>query len=226
MMRTLHSYCSSAKNRLREKLLGFPKRSENPYATHVPYLVGVVNITRAKRILELGCGIFSTLTLLDREACPYVELLDSYEDDPEWFESIKTRVSDDTRANLQLRPSPLAVAVEQLDLERYDLVIVDDSRTCEERTCTIHAIFSRWTSVNVAMVHDFEVAEYRQASACPLERLTFNAFSPCTGLLWRKDRLDGLKMRNLKRTVARSSNKLDIADAQGWRHLFQNSGLY
>jgi hypothetical protein len=223
MLKKLNAYYSVVTKRSRDKLLGFPRRSNNEYATHVPYLVGAVGITRAKRVLEIGCGLFSTLTFLDRTACPSVEVLDSYEDDPEWFESMMTRVGGDARANLQFRQSPLAATVEQLDLADYDLILVDDSRTREERTGTLHSVFSRWTSVNVALVHDFEISEYRHASACPLERLTFNAYCPCTGALWRKDRLDRTLMRELKRTVAKNSARLDVADAQGWRQVFAQS---
>ena len=221
----LRSVSNALRVRIRELLLGCPRRSPNPYATHVPYLVGVVAITGPRRVLELGSGIFSTLTLMDSTVCPSIESLDSFEDDLEWFQSMGERLGGDRRANLQLVQTPLASAVESMDLDRYDLILVDNSRTCEERTRTLRSVFSRWKCLNVVMVHDFEIADYRRAASCPLKRITFKAYSPCTGVLWREGRIPRGPLRDLQKLVAAHSRTLDVADASSWRRLFERKGL-
>jgi hypothetical protein len=225
MINRFRAVYSAARVGVRDWILGCPPRSQNPYATHVPYLVGVVGLTRPRRVLELGSGVFSTLTLVEPSLCPSVELVDSYEDDLEWFESMESRLRNNGRAHLHLVSSPIASTIAAIDLNLYDLVIVDDSRTCAERSRTLRSVFSQWSSLKVSMVHDFEIDEYQHAVSCPLERMIFTGYQPCTGVLWRKDYIARARLHELKRTVAAYSQHLDVANAAGWRELFTMKGL-
>ena len=52
--------------KLKSVLRPLPPRAENAYATHIPVLVGLGSIRRIERVLEFGCGHYSTKTFLRR----------------------------------------------------------------------------------------------------------------------------------------------------------------
>src|SRR5450759_2469319 len=82
-------------------------RSEFAYATHVPYLTGIAKLAEVRRVVEFGCGEYSTLTFLDREVFPALERLDSFEDDPQWIEKVRVMAAGDKRMRLMLQEGPM-----------------------------------------------------------------------------------------------------------------------
>src|ERR1044071_885749 len=48
-------------------------RAHNDYATHIPILIGLARLREIRRVLEFGCGRYSTLTFLKASAFPHLE---------------------------------------------------------------------------------------------------------------------------------------------------------
>src|SRR6185436_14853749 len=86
---------------LRNKLAGIAPRSSNEYATHIPILVGIAQRFTIRRVLELGCGVFSTPTFLNTKVFMDLEQLHSYETDSSWFDKSVTVFANDRRCRLQ-----------------------------------------------------------------------------------------------------------------------------
>src|ERR1700752_5425053 len=121
---------------VKKTLFGPAPRAKNDYATHVPVLIGLSKIGPIKSVLELGSGKYSTLTFLNREVFPDLEVLDSFETDPDWAERVRELVKLDKRATMHVVDGPMVEAVGRIDLDVYDLVFVDDSSTSVDRATT------------------------------------------------------------------------------------------
>src|SRR5213083_1622075 len=91
-----------------------PERAKNPYATHLPILVGIARLLKVKRVLELGCGQYSTSTFLDRSAFPDLITLHSLENDRHWIEKMSEMIRKDPRASLSFVDGPMSSAISGL----------------------------------------------------------------------------------------------------------------
>lgn len=171
---------NSAPLRLYAKYFSTP-RALNDYATHVPILIGLARLREIKSVLEFGCGYYSTLTFLNRTAFPHLERLQSVENDASWAETIHEAAKSDERWTLKLVRREIADAVP--DLESFDLVLIDDSKTSTQRSATIRAVAAKRPQRPWIVIHDFEVGEYRRAAADFKHRHTFKAFNPETGVV-------------------------------------------
>src|SRR5690242_3885967 len=104
-----------------------PPRAENAYATHVPVLIGLAAIRSVRRVLEFGCGHYSTKTFLQRAAFPDLDELQSVENDRGWAETMRAATRDDPRSTVTVVDGAISAAVSTFDLEAFDLILVDDS---------------------------------------------------------------------------------------------------
>src|SRR5690606_30891333 len=98
------------------------RQKEHPGATHIPVLIGLNTLLNAERILELGCGLFSTQLFVNRSAFPKLRQLDSFEDDPTWFEKVKAIVGSDNRVSLTTVQGTYEATLKELNLAAYDLI--------------------------------------------------------------------------------------------------------
>jgi len=196
--------------RLRVKLFSAP-RALNDYATHVPILIGLARLREIKSVLEFGCGYYSTLTFLNRAAFPHLERLQSVENDASWAETIHEAAKSDERWTLNLVRREIADAVP--DLEAFDLVLIDDSKTSAQRSATIRAVAGKQPQRPWIVIHDFEVEEYRRAAAGFKQRHTFKAFNPETGVLCN-NRVNEWKV--LDRTIRARSRTLEPDQTGKW----------
>jgi len=196
--------------RLRVKLFSAP-RALNDYATHVPILIGLARLREIKSVLEFGCGYYSTLTFLNRAAFPHLERLQSVENDASWAETIHEAAKSDERWTLKLVRREIAEAVP--DLEAFDLVLIDDSKTSAQRSATIRAVAGKQPQRPWIVIHDFEVEEYRRAAAGFKQRHTFKAFNPETGVLCN-NRVNEWKI--LDRTIRARSRTLEPDQTGKW----------
>ena len=73
-------------------LLRLPPRAPNPYLTQAPILLAAGRWWRIRRVLEFGCGEFSTKLFLDSRYFPDLQQVESYENDPVWAERIRQQV--------------------------------------------------------------------------------------------------------------------------------------
>ena len=187
-------------------------RAENDYATHVPILLGLARMREIKSVLEFGCGRYSTLTFLNRAAFPHLEQLHSIENDSAWSETVNSLAKHDDRWTLQLVNGEIANAVSNVDLERFDLILIDDSKTSAERAATICAVAKKRPQRPWIAIHDFEVGEYQEAASAFQRRYKFRAYTPKTGLISNS----AVDIRWLKRLLKSNARILPPDDIQSW----------
>lgn len=200
-----------------------PQRAENAYATHLPILIGIAQLVRPRKVLEFGCGLFSTTAFLARTCFPDLEQLDSYETDPEWWERIGKVVANDPRISLRLVEEPMSSAVRHIDFADYDLVFIDDSLSVAERCTTIAEVARHCSPTNVVVLHDYENKMYLNAARSFRNHFRFTALNPNTGIVWNEAPISKSGLRHLNRLIRRHSQHLDPADIQGWMRVLSDS---
>ena len=202
-------------------VLRMPPRSADAYATCVPVLAGLAALIQPKRVLEFGCGNFSTQTFLDRSVFPTLCELHSLENDPSWAERMRDAAGADPRLKLDTVQGPIAAAAEQIDPSKYDLVLIDDSTSLDERVATIRTCAQRPCGEAVFVVHDFEQDAYRRAAEGFRSRYRLAGLNPNSGVLWNGSRLTRSDLRALDRTIRRHRDRLSPADVAGWSAVFR-----
>ena len=160
-------------------------RAVNDYATHIPILIGLGRIREIKSVLEFGCGHYSTLTFLNRSAFPQLKKLESIENDVLWAKAIRQATGDE-RWTLKLINGEIASSVTDLDLEQFDLILIDDSKTSAQRSATIRAVARKQPQRPWILIHDYEVNEYRMAASGFKYRYVFKTYNPETGMVSNK----------------------------------------
>ena len=219
----MQQLASRSWRKLKSALQPLPPRAENPYATHIPVLIGLGAIRPVRRVLEFGCGHYSTQTFLKRAAFPELAELQSVENDSRWAETMREAVLDDARWNVTVVSGAMCDAVANFDLEAFDLIFVDDSTNAEERAATIRALASRRPLHPWLVIHDYEVEEYRRASAGFKERFTFKAYNPHTGLVSNSRLPSAVKF--LDQRLKHSALSLAPDNADGWLRAFAPTSL-
>jgi len=180
-------------------------RAINDYATHIPILIGLARIRQIRSVLEFGCGRYSTLTFLNRTAFPHLERLHSIENDDSWAATIQQIAQEDRRWSLQLVEGEISETVSNLDLESFDLILIDDSKTSAQRAATIRAVGLKQPERPWIVVHDFEVEEYRRAASGFRHRHRFRAYNPETGVVANQ----AVDWKSLKRIVKSNADFQD-----------------
>ena len=201
---------------------GLPERSLNAYATHLPLLVGLARLYRVRRVLEFGCGTYSTLTFLNRAAFPDLVTLDSYENDQVWAATIAEQTQGDPLLHLHTLNGPMHTAVSSLCFEDYDLVFIDDSLLAEARAKTIALTAQYCKATNLVLVHDYEVSDYQCAAQAFQWRFLFNAYNPCVGLLSCGPLIDRRELDRLNNLVKLHAKHVAPEDVQFWLTLFDH----
>jgi predicted O-methyltransferase YrrM len=197
------------------------ERAENPYATHIPILIGLSRLLKVKRVLEFGCGEFSTLAFLDRAIFTDLESLISLENDFLWKEKINALVKDDSRAILELINGSMSKAASQADLSEIDLIFIDDSVSGEQRVETIRKLTSKLSNSRVAVIHDFEYKPYRQAVINVSHQFRFNALNPNTGVVWNQAPINKKHLRKLNELIKQYSSSVSLTDIERWAQIFE-----
>lgn len=195
-------------------------RAENPFATHIPVLVGLARLFPIRKVLELGSGEHSTLTFLDRRAFPDLDVLSSFEDDPVWKSKVEALVGDDSRVTFKLVEGLMADAVREVDLASYDLIFIDDSVTTDQRAATIRTVADKLSGVQVAVIHDFETPAYQHAAERAPFRLCFGSMNPNTGLVCRGLPVSESALRRLHALIEKHARGLDGDDFARWSKVF------
>jgi hypothetical protein len=201
--------------KIKSVLYPLPPRARNDYATHVPVLIGVAGIRKVERVLELGCGNYSTKTFLNRSAFPHLKELRSLENDPVWAKTMRLGV-EDSRCTIVFTGGPIAESLSTLDLDYFDLIFVDDSATSEQRAATIKALSALHPQNPWTLIHDYEVADYQRAAAGFVHRLIFNAYNPETGLVLNSKNERQTDLRQLNQRLKANCTRLEPDDIAGW----------
>jgi hypothetical protein len=176
-------------------------------------LVGLARLREIRSVLEFGCGHYSTLTFLNRSAFPHLERLHSIENDDAWAQTIQD-ATNDGRWTLQLVNGEISESVADLDLESFDLILIDDSKTSSQRAATIRAIGAKQPRHPSIVIHDFEINEYRAAASAFKHGHRFRAYNPETGVLSNS----ALDMRALNRSLKQNAKALEPDDIKAWSH--------
>jgi hypothetical protein len=192
-------------------------RAVNDYATHIPILIGLARLREIRNVLEFGCGRYSTLTFLNRVAFPQLERLHSIENDEMWAAAIQEGAKDDRRWTLQLANGLIAESVADLDLESFDLILIDDSKTSAQRAATISAVARKQPQRPWIVIHDFEVGEYRDAASGFRHRYRFRAYNPETGVV--ANQMNGWK--SIDRVIKSNANLLEPDAIAEWIDSFR-----
>jgi hypothetical protein len=193
-----------------------PDRAPNPYATHVPILAGLAVIRDVRRVIELGCGNYSTMIFLDRVAFPSVERVDSYENDKEWASKMIGLAGGDSRLHMTVDAKPMADLVRQANLDECDVLLIDDSQTAAGRSATIEAVASARPLRPLVVIHDFEVVSYRRAARGFDNRLRLTCMNPNIGLAWNGALINKGVLRRISRLVRQNAEQIPTEDAAGW----------
>lgn len=212
--------------KLKSVLQPLPPRAQNAYATHLPVLIGVGAIRPLRRVLEFGCGHYSTKAFLQRAAFPDLEELQSVENDPAWGETMRAATRDDARSTVTVVSGAMSAAVRRFDLETFDLILVDDSTNAQDRAATIRALSSLHPLNPWLVIHDYEVEEYRFASSGFKQRFAFKAYNPHTGLISNSGFTSAVKI--LDQRIKDHSSALRPDDAESWLRIlrgFATTGL-
>jgi hypothetical protein len=121
-----------------------------------------------------------------------------------WAATMQEAAKDDRRWTLQIVNGEIAESVADLDLESFDLILIDDSKTSGQRAATIRAVSRKQPQRPWIVIHDFEVEEYREAASGFKHRHRFRAYNPETGVVanqmneWKIDRIIKSKAKLLE----------------------------
>jgi hypothetical protein len=196
-------------------------RATKDYATHLPILVGFGQHLRIRKVLELGCGDFSSRTFLNSNVFAEVAELKSLETDLAWLQKISTDLKSDTRFKPQFVSTSMAQGIEAIELDEFDLIFVDDSTSAEERRETIREIYRKKPVTCFVVIHDFEVPVYREAAKDFKYRYTFKSLTPQTGIVWNHDNGNLNALKKIDRTIKKFCRQYEPDDIESWKSAFE-----
>lgn len=193
-----------------------PARAQNQFATHIPILIGLARMLPIRRVLEMGCGNYSTFTFLDRRAFPDLIELESLETDAAWARQMAEENRREPRLDLRLVADPLETALRQLSLDGYDLLLVDHSDQYEIRAATISFLAGCAPGRALIVLHDYEIPLYRRAARGFPRKFEFKAFTPSTCVACGHFPVRGRGLRLLNRILKRHARTLRPEDTAAW----------
>jgi hypothetical protein len=205
--------------------IGLSRRSEQPYATHIPVLVGVAAAIKPRRLIEFGCGTFSTLSFLDDVAFPSIEVVDSYENNKEWFEQISRELPPNSPIRLHLVIGDMYRTIDGASTPDASMIFVDDSPSAEERVQTVQGIARCCGTEPVVVLHDYNLWRLRLAARNFQNRLSFDAFNPQCGVLWNGRPERRLALKRVSDIIRRYARSIPPGDVRRWRRVFSEAGL-
>ena len=202
--------------------IGLGPRSEEPYATHVPVLVGVAAAVQPKRLVEFGAGSFSTLSFLDKAAYPSLERVCSYENDAEWYEEVRRKLPEDSRIDLQYFDGDMYRAVPRADVSSADMIFIDDSPapTPEVRAMTVKAVSKLCGERPVVVLHDYDILKLRVTAREFENFVVFDAFNPQSVVMWNGHPERRAMLEEVNRTIRENAGSVGLTDTRRWIEVF------
>lgn len=197
------------------------ERDQMPYATHIPVLMGLSRLVNPKTVIEFGSGEFSTPMFLDRGVFPALQSMKSYENNRDWHAKVATLVSSDSRGGVELVNGPIASAVTARDVQKAELIFVDDSDE-RGRIETIKAIAGLKPRDIPVIVHDFELWRLRRTGQLFEQRFTFNLWNPQTAVLWSGTPPWSSRLPQLASLLRRNIGAAKLTHAPEWAHILSD----
>jgi hypothetical protein len=179
-------------------------------------LIGLAGLRKVERVLELGCGNYSTKTFLNRAAFPHLQELRSLENDPLWARTMRLAVANDSRCTITFTSGLIADAVSALDLEEFDLIFADDSTNAEQRAATITAISALRPQNPWLLIHDYEVEDYQRAASAFKHRFAFKTYNPETAVVSNNNSAPFAEFKALDKRLKANSSQLEPDNVPGW----------
>jgi hypothetical protein len=199
---------------------GIVAQSEQPFATHIPVLVGVAAACLPQRLVEFGSGNFSTLAFLDEAVFPSLVHVESYENNLYWMQQMEAKLAGNPRVTCHFFEGRMRGAVSGANLAAADLIFMDDSPSGWERSHTLIEVARTCGERPTTIVHDYELPTLRLACLKFDHRFAFATFTPQCCAVWngnpqRKTLLDGVAKR-----LEDNASRLNVTDTRAWAEAF------
>lgn len=198
------------------------ERAENPYATHIPVLIGLPRLMKVRHLLELGCGEYSTFTFLERRVYPDLETLVSFENEPAWKEIIARQAGNDSRLDLSLVSGAMSRAIMETALQSFDIIFIDDSTSGEQRAETIREVVKKLGQSQIAVIHDYETKLYRKAVKGVLNHFRFDSLNPNTGVVWNHAPITKRQLQKLQAIIKKNCKHVLPDDIRQWTQIYDS----
>jgi hypothetical protein len=203
-----------------DRIINLAPRSKNPYATHVPVLVGVAATYKPKLLIEFGSGSFSTLSFLDEVAFPSLQEVRSYENNKEWFGHIQEKCGRSSRLNLKYVAGDMYRAVAGANVADADMIFLDDSPTAETRVPTVKEVSRLCGEKPIVILHDYDLWRLRLAAHKFENCVSFDTFNPQCCVVWQGHSERRSILENINRTIRQHANDVSLTDTRAWINIF------
>jgi hypothetical protein len=208
--------------RLYEQYIGLAPMADEPYATHVPVLVGVAAVCRPRLVIEFGSGAFSTLSFLDEVAFPSVERVESYENNREWFQQIQRQIPLNAFVNLNFVEGDMYQVIEGANTHSASMIFIDDSPTAAARVPTVEEVARRCGAEPVVILHDNNLWRLRLATRKFENRISFDAFNPQCCVMWHGHPERKSVLGEVNRIIHQHASDIALTDVRAWIKIFLN----
>jgi hypothetical protein len=205
---------------LYDRRIGLSQRAKEPYATHVPILVGVAAAFRPESLIEFGAGTFSTLSFVDDVAFPSLQRVESYENNRNWFEQVREKIPSNSRIHLQFVEGDMYRAVRNANTFGAAMIFIDDSPTAKERASTVDEVARQCGTRPVVVLHDYDLWRLRLATRKFENRISFDAFNPQSCVMWHGHPERRPALENVKRIIHRHATVVPLTDIRAWTKIF------
>jgi predicted O-methyltransferase YrrM len=206
--------------KLYERSICLAERSNEPYATHVPILVGVAAAFRPESIIELGSGDFSTASFLDEAAFPSIRRVDSYENNREWFEQVRQKLPSSGRVNLHFVEGEMYKAVCAANPAAADMIFIDDSPTARARVPTVEEVARSCGTQPLVILHDNDLRRLRFATRKFEHRVSINTFNPQCSVMWHGHPERAAILQRVGGIIRDHGASIPVTDIRGWAKVF------
>jgi len=201
-------------------ILGIGVRSEQPYATHIPVLIGVAAACLPQKVVEFGSGDFSTLTFLNQTVFPSVLRVDSYENNRDWIRRMQVKLSGNPRAACHFFEGRMRDAISCDNLAAADLIFIDDSPSGWERAHTVKEVARICSERSITIVHDYDLPAIRIACRKFEHRVAFTSFTPQSCAVWNGNPDRKVLLEGVVQKLEENASCLSVTDARGWAKVF------
>ena len=202
------------------RALGIVARCEQPYATHIPVLVGVAAACLPERLVEFGSGEFSTLAFLDETVFPSLLHIESYENNLCWMEKLEAKLAGNPRVAFRFFEGRMRDAVSDANLAAADLIFIDDSPSGWERAHTVMEVARTCRERPITIVHDYELPGIRVACRKFEHRFAFTPFTPQSCAVWNGNPHRRALLESVAHRLEENASRLSVTDARGWAKVF------
>ncbi len=206
--------------RFYDRSIDLKLRSTESYATHVPVLVGVAAACKPELLIEFGSGTFSTLSFLDDTAFPSLKEVESYENNLEWFEQVREKLSCNGRIRLHYIDGDMYRVVQDSNTAVADMVFIDDSPSAKARVSTVEQVARRCGTKPVVILHDHDLWRLRWTTRKFENRVSITTFNPQCCIMWHGHPERRPVLKEVKRIIHEHATDIPLTDIRGWMELF------